>query len=74
MTDAENSLWSGIRKKQLKGFQFYRQKNLGNYIVDFYCPGAKLSLKWMVDSTTPNLEKSVTIRRMPLSSLSGFEF
>ena len=35
MTDAESSLWSRIRKKQLKGFQFYRQKNIGDYIVDF---------------------------------------
>ena len=42
MTDAESFLWSGIRKKQLKGLQFYRQKNIGNYIVDFYCPAAKL--------------------------------
>jgi very-short-patch-repair endonuclease len=26
----------------LKGFQFYRQKVVGNYIVDFYCPSAKI--------------------------------
>jgi very-short-patch-repair endonuclease len=42
MTDAERRVWTGIRRKQLKGCQFYRQKNIGNYIVDFYCPGAKL--------------------------------
>ena len=42
MTDAEKHLWSKIRKKQLKNYQFYRQKNIGNYIVDFYCPAAKL--------------------------------
>ena len=42
MTDAERSLWSNIRRKQLKDYQFYRQKNIGNYIVDFYCPAAKL--------------------------------
>jgi very-short-patch-repair endonuclease len=45
MTDAESSLWSRIRKKQLKGFQFYRQKNIGDYIVDFYCPAAKLIIE-----------------------------
>ena len=38
MTDAERLLWSRIRQNQLKGFQFYRQKIIGNYIVDFYCP------------------------------------
>jgi len=42
MTDAERRLWSRIRRKQLKKFQFYRQKNIGDFIVDFYCPAAKL--------------------------------
>jgi very-short-patch-repair endonuclease len=42
MTDAERRLWSKVRRKQLKGYQFYRQKNIGDYIVDFYCPAAKL--------------------------------
>ena len=42
MTDAERFLWSKLRRKQLNGLIFYRQKNIGNYIVDFYCPAAKL--------------------------------
>jgi very-short-patch-repair endonuclease len=42
MTEAETFLWQRIRKKQLKGRQFYRQKNIGDYIVDFYCTSAKL--------------------------------
>lgn len=42
MTDAERQLWSKLKGKQLKDFQFYRQKIIGNYIVDFYCPKAKL--------------------------------
>jgi len=42
MTDAERRLWSRVRRKQLKEFQFYRQKNIGDYIVDFYCPAANL--------------------------------
>ena len=42
MTDAERHLWTRIRRKQLKNYQFYRQKNIGDYIVDFYCPAAKL--------------------------------
>jgi len=42
MTDAERLLWSRVRRKQLKGRQFYRQKIISNYIVDFYCPKAKL--------------------------------
>jgi very-short-patch-repair endonuclease len=42
MTDAEKILWMKLRRKQLKGYQFYRQKIVGEYIVDFYCPGARL--------------------------------
>ena len=45
MTDAERALWSKIRGKQLKGLQFYRQKPVGNCIVDFYCPEANLVLE-----------------------------
>jgi very-short-patch-repair endonuclease len=30
LTDAEKRLWSKIRRKQLKKFQFYRQKNIGD--------------------------------------------
>jgi len=45
MTDAEKLLWSRIRGKQLKDYQFYRQRIIGNYIVDFYCPKAKLIIE-----------------------------
>ncbi|MCY7353706.1 MAG: endonuclease domain-containing protein [Lysobacter sp.] len=42
MTDAEQRLWYRVRRKQLNDVQFYRQKPLGRYIVDFYAPSAKL--------------------------------
>ena len=45
MTDAERRLWSRIRGKQLKEYQFYRQKTIGDYIVDFYCPKARLVIE-----------------------------
>ena len=45
MTDAEKLLWSKIRGNQLKGVQFYRQKTIGNFIVDFYCPKADLVIE-----------------------------
>ncbi len=45
MTDAERHLWSKIRMKQLKGYPFYRQKPIGDYIVDFFCPRAKLVIE-----------------------------
>ncbi len=45
MTDAEILLWSKIKGKQIKEVQFYRQKIIGNYIVDFYCPKANLVIE-----------------------------
>ena len=45
MTDAEKFLWSKIRNKQILGVQFYRQKPILNFIVDFYCPSANLVIE-----------------------------
>ena len=45
MTDAEIMLWEKLRGRQLKGHQFYRQKVIGSYIVDFYCSKAKLVIE-----------------------------
>ncbi len=45
MTDAEQILWQRLRRKQILGLQFYRQKPLLNFIVDFYCPAAQLIIE-----------------------------
>jgi very-short-patch-repair endonuclease len=41
-TDGEKSLWLHLRNKRLLGVQFYRQKPIGEYIVDFYAPRVKM--------------------------------
>ncbi|MHB9074552.1 MAG: endonuclease domain-containing protein [Desulfobaccales bacterium] len=45
LTEAETYLWLKLRKRQLKNCQFYRQRIICNYIVDFYCPEAKLVIE-----------------------------
>ncbi len=40
-TEAEKVLWKRLQLKHL-GLTFYRQKPIGDYIVDFYCPKAYL--------------------------------
>lgn len=45
MTDAEQLLWFRLRRKQLHGVQFYRQKPIGPFIVDFFAPGAGLVIE-----------------------------
>jgi very-short-patch-repair endonuclease len=42
MTYAERKLWGKLRRRQLNSLQFVRQKPLGPYIVDFYCPVVRL--------------------------------
>ena len=44
-TDSESLLWSHLRGKQLLGVQFYRQKPIGQYIVDFFAPSVKLIIE-----------------------------
>ncbi len=45
MTEAEQKLWRRLRRKQLAGVQFYRQKPLHQFIVDFYAPLANLVIE-----------------------------
>ena len=44
MTLPEAMLWRELRKRP-GGFKFRRQHPLGRYIVDFYCPAAKLVIE-----------------------------
>jgi very-short-patch-repair endonuclease len=41
LTEAERCLWKRLQLRHL-GYVFYRQKPGGDYIVDFYCPKARL--------------------------------
>lgn len=34
-----------LQKRQVRGYQFNRQKPLGNYIVDFYCKALNLVIE-----------------------------
>ena len=36
-TEAERLLWNRIRAKQVAGFKFRRQEQIGRFIVDFVC-------------------------------------
>ncbi|MBP1725313.1 MAG: hypothetical protein H6Q51_611 [Deltaproteobacteria bacterium] len=70
MTDAERLAWSNLRRRQLKGHQFYRQKILGSYIVDFFCPAVKLVIE--IDGGqhfSPEQVKKDTVRDGYLASL-----
>ena len=45
MTIHERILWERIRKKKIQNVQFYRQKIIGTYILDFYAKDPKLCIE-----------------------------
>ena len=49
-TKGEIKFWSELLRKRKTGYQFYRQKILYHYIVDFYCPKLKLVIE--IDGTS----------------------
>ncbi|SFL06349.1 endonuclease domain-containing protein [Lysobacter sp. cf310] len=42
MTEAEQRLWLRLRRRQIQGVRFYRQKPLASYVVDFYAAAVRL--------------------------------
>ncbi len=57
-TPAEASLWVLIRNRRLTGFKFRRQHPFGRYILDCYCPNARLVVELDGDShATPEAEQ-----------------
>jgi len=57
MTNSERVLWARLRGKQMFGIQVYRQKPIGDYIVDFFIPKAKLVIE--VDGSQHSVSENV---------------
>lgn len=55
LTFSEVKLWQELRNGQVLGYDFDRQKPIGNYIVDFYCKDLQLALE--VDGITHSDER-----------------
>ena len=45
MSLPEIVLWQVLRKTRLAGLRFRRQHAIGPYVLDFYCPSARLALE-----------------------------
>lgn len=44
-TPEERFLWQLLRGKQVNGLRWRRQFSIGPYILDFYCPSAKIGIE-----------------------------
>ncbi|MGK2863572.1 MAG: endonuclease domain-containing protein [Chitinophagaceae bacterium] len=45
MTFSEVKLWNELKNGQMMGYDFDRQRPIGNYIVDFFCKDLQLALE-----------------------------
>ena len=55
-TRSERLLWSQLKNNQVSGFKFRRQHGVGPYILDFYCPEAKLAIE--IDGSSHDSEEA----------------
>ena len=44
-TKAEIILWQKLKRKQMYGYDFHRQKPIDNYIIDFFCHELMLGIE-----------------------------
>jgi very-short-patch-repair endonuclease len=44
-TQAEFDLWQHLKGRQLLGMKFRRQHSFGDFVMDFYCPEARLAIE-----------------------------
>ncbi len=69
-TLSEVILWSHLKGKQMHGFDFHRQRPVGNYIVDFIC--CELYLVIELDGYTHLLQEQSEKDEMRESDLKAF--
>jgi very-short-patch-repair endonuclease len=71
-TLSEVLLWKYLQGGQLNGFDFNRQKPIGNYIVDFFCSELLLAIE--IDGCTHGYkEKEDEVRQKEIEKL-GISF
>ena len=44
-TEPERILWRHLRNRNFAGYKFRRQHPFDGYVLDFYCPSAKLAME-----------------------------
>jgi len=71
-TLSEVFLWNRLKRKQMKDYQFFRQKPIDNYIVDFFCYELMLAIEIDGDSHVDKIEED-QLRQKRLESL-GINF
>ena len=71
MTFSEVKLWNELKNGQMMGYDFDRQRPIGNYIVDFYCKDLQLALE--IDGITHQDKKIIIKDRVRQKELETLE-
>ncbi|MBU2913134.1 DUF559 domain-containing protein, partial [Reichenbachiella agariperforans] len=58
---SEVLFWNEVKRKQFKGLDFDRQKIIGNYIVDFYCPNCQVVIE--IDGSSHDHKQAYDAKR-----------
>jgi very-short-patch-repair endonuclease len=75
VTPAEKLLWSRLQRSNLGGYKFRRQHSVGSYILDFYCPAARLAIEldgdshFSDDAIAYDLERTVYLNALRIKVL-----
>ena len=70
-THAEGLLWKRLRKKRLGGFRFRSQHIIHSFIVDFYCPQAKLVIE--IDGSVHDNQQEYDQEREKILEIFGYQ-
>ncbi len=71
-TLSEALLWRYLKGKQMGGYDFDRQKIIGNFIVDFFCNELMLAIE--IDGDSHNLKTDQDEERQKILEGSGVRF
>ena len=70
MTEAERVLWDALRGRGVAGLRFRRQHPVGCFVLDFYCPAAKLCVE--VDGGIHDTQPERDAERSEILTAGGY--
>ncbi len=71
-TPSEALLWQALRRRGLGGYKFRRQQPIGPFVVDFYCPAARLIIE--IDGPVHEQQQAADAARQELIETLGLRF
>jgi len=71
-TFTEILLWNYVKRKQMKGYDFHRQRPIDNYIIDFFCNELYLAIE--IDGESHYGNESKDERRQKKLEKLGVQF